>query len=51
MDLVVKLGMAAAKSLVSHIQTSTLLDRTSLGGVLEKQIWGRTGRAEGQALT
>jgi len=30
MDRVVKLGIAAAKSLVSHIQTSTLLERVSL---------------------
>jgi hypothetical protein len=30
MDRVVRLGMAAAKSLVSHIQTSTLLESVSL---------------------
>ena len=30
MDRVVRLGMAAAKSLVSHIHTSTLLDNVSL---------------------
>lgn len=30
MERVVKLGMAAAKSLVNHIQTSTLFDKFSL---------------------
>jgi hypothetical protein len=43
MDLVVRLGMAAAKSRVSHIQTSTLLDRVSLPSVLglEEDILGK----------